>query len=222
MIRKRYFPLLGYRKLSFDEMKERSLVFYSEMKKRKSIRQFSTFIFPREVIENCILAASTAPSGANRQPWKFIVVSDPQLKKVIRLEAEKREREFYQDEATKNWVKDLKNLGTNADKPFLVEAPYLIVIFAQRYSWTDKGEKIAHYYVPESVGIATGILITAIHLAGLACLTYTPPKIGFLNNVLHRPSNERPLMILVVGFPSENSRVPEISKKTLSEMVQFF
>ena len=206
---------------SLKEMMIHSRQFLSEMEKRRSIREFSSQSFPRKVIENCLLVASSAPSGANRQPWKFVVVSNPVIKKEIRREAEKREQRFYQDISTKNWVKDLELLGTNASKPFLEVAPYLIVIFAERYSWSENKVKQMNYYVPESVGIATGMLITAIHHTGLACLTYTPPRIGFLNQLLNRPSNERPFIILVVGFPSEKAMVPKISKKALSEIAQF-
>ena len=221
MKKEKFIPLEGYLEFSLDEMKERSKKFLSEMKKRRSIREFSQRSFPRKIIENCLLSASSAPSGVNRQPWQFVVVSDSTVKKEIRREAEKREQEFYQNLSTKKWVKELEPLGTDASKPFLEEAPYLIAVFAQRYIWSENGEKHMNYYVPESVGIATGMLITAIHNAGLACLTYTPPKIGFINQILHRPSNERPFMILVVGFPAKNVLVPKITRKNLSEIVQF-
>ncbi len=221
MKKDKFIPLEGYLEFSLDEMKERSQKFLSEMRKRRSVRQFSNRSFPKKIIENCLMAASSAPSGANRQPWQFVVVSKAAVKKEIRREAEKREQEFYQNLSTKNWVKDLEPLGTDVSKPFLEEAPYLIAIFAQRYTWSENGEKQLNYYVPESVGIATGMLITAIHNVGLACLTYTPPKIGFINQILHRPSNERPFMILVVGFPVKNVLVPKITRKNLSEIVQF-
>jgi len=221
MNREKLFPLRGYVKFQANIIEERSQQFLAEMKKRRSIRHFSNRSFPMKIIENCVMTASTAPSGANRQPWQFVIVSKATLKKKIRQEAEKREREFYQSIATKDWVKDLEPLGTNASKPFLENAPYLIVVFAERYSWSENGEKLLNYYVPESVGIATGILITAIHHAGLACLTYTPPKIGFLNQILNRPANERPFMILVVGCPSKDIMLPPISKKKLPEIVQF-
>jgi len=214
--------LIGeYQGFQANNMEERSQQFLDEMKKRRSIRHFSNRFFPRKIIENCVMTASTAPNGANKQPWQFVIVSNAEVKKEIRREAEKREREFYQGMSTKEWVKDLEPLGTNANKPFLENAPYLVVVFAQRYSWSENGEKKPNYYVPESVGISTGILITAIHHAGLACLTYTPPKIGFLNQILNRPANERPFMILVVGYPSENIMIPMISKKKFSEIAQF-
>ena len=183
MKKEEFFSLQTYQTFSLKEMMIHSRQFLSEMEKRRSIREFSSQSFPRKVIENCLLVASSAPSGANRQPWKFVVVSNPVIKKEIRREAEKREQRFYQDISTKNWVKDLELLGTNASKPFLEVAPYLIVIFAERYSWSENKVKQMNYYVPESVGIATGMLITAIHHTGLACLTYTPPRIGFFKPV---------------------------------------
>lgn len=221
MKREKFVPLGEYLEFQSNIMEERSQQFLDEMKKRRSIRNFSNRSFPRKIIENCVMTASTAPNGANRQPWQFVIVSKVTVKKEIRREAEKREREFYQSILTKDWVKDLEPLGTNASKPFLENAPYLIVIFAQRYSWSKNREKQPNYYVSESVGISTGILITAIHHAGLACLTYTPPKIGFLNQILNRPTNERPFMILVVGYPSKNIMIPMISKKKIAEITQF-
>ena len=155
------------------------------------------------------------------QPWSFIVVTDPAVKQQIRKEAEKTEREFYHKSATRKWVEDLKTLGTNENKPFLEIAPYLIVIFAQRYSLLPDGSKKSHYYVNESVGIATGMLITAVHHAGLVCLTYTPSKMGFLNQVLSRPSNERPFLILVVGYPAKDTVIPKIHKKSLPDVAEF-
>jgi len=221
MKRENHIPLEEYPGFQANIMEECSQQFLDEMKKRRSIRDFSNRSFPRKIIENFVMTASTAPNGANRQPWQFVIVSNAEVKKEIRREAEKREREFYQSISTKDWVKDLEPLGTNASKPFLENAPYLIVIFSQRYSWSKNGEKQPNYYVPESVGISTGILITAIHHAGLACLTYTPPKIGFLNQILNRPINERPFMMLVVGYPSKNITVPMISKKKFDEIAQF-
>jgi iodotyrosine deiodinase len=206
---------------SMEEMEKRSEEFYLEMKKRRSVRQFSDRPVPRKVIENCIRAAGTAPSGANMQPWTFIVVSDQKIKKQIRQEAEKAEREFYHKKTNSKWLEDLKLLGTNENKPFLEVAPYFIVIFTQRYSFLPNGNKRNHYYVKESVGISTGILISALHHAGLTCLTYTPSKMDFLNRVLSRPSNERPSLIMVVGFPDKNAVIPAIDKKSLKEIVKF-
>jgi nitroreductase len=202
------------------EMEKRSEEFYLEMKKRRSVRQFSDRPVPRKVIENCIRTAGTAPSGANMQPWTFVVVKNPQIKKQIRQEAEKAEREFYSKKSSK-WVEDLGPLGTNENKPFLEAAPYLIVIFAQRYSFFPDGTKRNHYYVKESVGISTGLLISALHHAGLTCLTYTPSKMDFLNRALSRPSNEKPFLIIVAGYPGRDVMIPKIEKKSLKEIVKF-
>jgi nitroreductase len=173
------------------------------------------------IIENCIRAAGTAPSGANMQPWSFIVVSDPEVKRQIHKEAEKAERKFYNRKTNLKWVEDLKPLGTNENKPFLEIAPYLIVIFAQRYGLLPNGSKRSHYYVNESVGISTGILLSALHHAGLTCLTYTPSKMGFLNNILSRPSNERPFLIIVVGYPDKDAVIPKIVKKLPKDIIKF-
>ena len=166
--------------------------FYQEMKKRRSVRQFSDRPIPRKIIENCVLAAGTAPSGANMQPWTFVIVSDPRVKKKIRQEAEKTEQEFYTKKPNLQWIEDLAPLGTDASKPFLEEAPYLIVIFAQRHSFSPDGRKQGHYYVNESVGISAGLLVSALHHAGIACLTYTPVKMGFSQPAPIRPSIEKP------------------------------
>ncbi len=210
-----------YNDYSTVEMEKHSEEFYLEMKKRRSIRQFSARPVPRKVIENCISTAGTAPSGANMQPWTFVVANDPKIKKQIRQEAEKTEREFYHKKTNSKWLKDLELLGTNENKPFLEEAPYLIVIFAQRYSFLPDGNKRNHYYVKESVGISTGFLISALHHAGLTCLTYTPSKMDFLNRVLSRPSNEKPFLIIVVGYPGRDAMIPKIEKKSLKEIVKF-
>jgi len=221
MTEAKFSSFTNYYEYSPEEMKKRSAEFYAEMKRRRSGRQFSERPVPREIIEDCLRTAATAPSGANLQPWSFIVVTDPAVKQQIRKEAEKTEREFYHKSATRKWVEDLKTLGTNENKPFLEIAPYLIVIFAQRYSLLPDGSKKSHYYVNESVGIATGMLITAVHHAGLVCLTYTPSKMGFLNQVLSRPSNERPFLILVVGYPAKDTVIPKIHKKSLPDVAEF-
>ena len=191
------------------------------MKTRRSVRNFSDEPVEREIIENCIKAASTAPSGANHQPWKFVVVSDPKVKKEIREAAESIEEDFYTRDSTKKWVNDLQDLGTVPKKPFLEKAPYLIVVFSESYGVTETGEKQKHYYVQESVGIATGILIIALHLTGLATLTYTPAKMRFLSRILFRPDNEKPFMIIVTGYPAANATVPDINKKSLTEISHF-
>lgn len=214
-------PLADYREYTADEMVRRSAEFYRELKRRRTVRDFSDRPVPREVIENCLRAAGTAPNGANMQPWHFVVVSDPVIKRRIRLAAEAEEREFYETRASAEWLEALAPLGTDAEKPFLETAPYLIVIFAQRYGLGENGRKIKHYYVQESVGIATGMLVTAVHHAGLASLTHTPSPMGFLNEILERPKNERPFLILVVGYPASDARVPLISKKPLQEIATF-
>ena len=176
---------------------------------------------PREIIEDCLRAAGTAPSGANRQPWHFVLVSDPGVKRRIRQAAEEAERELYQKRAPKELLEALAPLGTGPDKPFLEIAPYLIVVFVQRHGLAPDGSEVKHYYPVESVGIATGILIAALHNAGLASLPYTPSAMGFLNEVLHRPSHERPLLILVTGYAAPDATVPDIRRKPLPEIATF-
>ena len=214
-------PLTGYSEFPLDEMRQRAADFHAHIKTRRTVRDFSDRPVPREVIEQCLLAAGTAPSGANQQPWRFVVVTDPEVKEEIWRKAEAEEEEFYRHRATKEWLDELAKLGTNAKKPFLKRAPYLIIIFAETYGLRDDGRKVKHYYVQESVGIATGLLIAAIHHAGLASLTHTPSPMGFLNEILDRPKNERPFLILVVGFPEEGAKVPVIYKKTLDEIATF-
>ena len=221
MVENKFLPLIDYRKYPEDEMKRRASEFYEEMIRRRTVRHFSDRPVDRSVIEDCLRAASTAPSGANQQPWSFIVVSDLTVKRLIREAAEKVEQEFYSKEATKKWVKDLDHLGTVPSKPFLESAPYLVVIFSKLYDYSSTDEKKQHYYVSESVGIATGMLITAIHHAGLVSLTYTPSKMRFLNKILSRPSNEKPFMILVAGYPAEDAVVPVIEKKSLQDIATF-
>lgn len=220
MKRARFIPL-EFEELPVEEMRRRADDFYARMKRRRTVRDFSDRPVPRDIIETCLLAAGTAPNGANMQPWHFVVVSDPAVKRQIREAAEAEEREFYQRRATEEWLEALAPLGTDANKPFLETAPYLIAIFAQSYGVGPDGEKIKHYYVQESVGIATGMLITALHLAGLATLTHTPSPMHFLNEILGRPGNERPFLLLVVGYPAENANVPAINKKPLPQIVTF-
>jgi len=203
-------------------MRQRSRDFLEAAKGRRSIRQFSNRPVPREIIEQCLLAAGTAPSGANTQPWYFAVVESPDIKRQIRAAAEKEEQAFYAHKAPQDWLDALAPLGTNADKPFLETAPYLIAVFQQRYGEAADGSRVKHYYAPESVGIATGILVTALHHAGLACLTHTPSPMGFLNQILGRPKAERPFVLLVVGFPAIDAKVPDIQKKNLAEIASFF
>lgn len=215
------FIPLAFREYPVAEMGRRANAFYAEMKRRRTVRDFSERPAPRDVIEACLRAAGTAPSGANMQPWHFVVVEDPAVKRQIREAAEAEEREFYQNRASDEWLEALAPLGTDADKPFLEIAPYLIAIFAERYGVSPEGERVKHYYVQESVGIATGMLITALHHAGLATLTHTPSPMGFLNEILERPSRERPFLLLVVGYPAADATVPAIGKKSLNEIATF-
>lgn len=221
MERGNFVPLASYREYPEGEMKSRAMAFHQEMRRRRTVREFSDRPVPREIIEECLRAAGTAPSGANLQPWHFVVVSDPEVKRKIRLAAEEEEREFYSERAPQEWLDALTPLGTDDRKPFLEGAPYLIAIFSQRYGLQPDGRKVKHYYVTESVGIATGMLITAVHTAGLVSLTHTPSPMNFLNEILGRPENERPFLLLVVGYPAERAVVPDIGKKTLDEIASF-
>ncbi len=221
MTRSNFIPYSTYREYPLEEMRERALTFRKEMERRRTIRSFSSRPVPREIIEECLRAAGTAPNGANMQPWHFVVVSDAYVKKHIREAAEAEEREFYQRRASREWLDALEPLGTDWRKPFLEEAPWVIVIFGLKDTILPDGEKRKNYYVTESVGIATGMLITAIHNAGLASLTHTPSPMGFLNKILKRPSNERPFLVLVVGYPEEGTTVPDIDKKSLDEISTF-
>lgn len=217
----KFHPLDNFREYSVEDMKERARLFHEDMKRRRSVRHFSDRNVPAEVIENCLRSASTAPSGANMQPWHFVVIYSSEMKKKIREASERGEREFYRKQSEKTWGKALKHLGTNSEKPFLEKAPCLIAIFAQPYSLSKNGEKVPHYYVNHSTGLAAGILIAAVHNAGLVSLPYTPSDPGFLNEMLGRPSYEKPFMILVAGYPEENAQVPAISKKCLKEFSTF-
>jgi len=202
-------------------MIKRSESFYNQIKQRRTVRDFSDKPVSKEVIENCIRTAGTAPSGANLQPWHFVVVSDSKIKKRIRFAAEKEEKEFYTNRAPKEWLDALAPLGTNEQKPFLEKAPHLIAIFAKSYDILPDGRKVKQYYSQESTGIACGILITAIHNAGLVSLTHTPSPMNFLNEILGRPNNERPFLLLVVGYPAKDAKVPDIQKKNLEEIASF-
>ena len=221
MTQPQFIPLPAYQEYTVDEMRRRAADFYAELKQRRSVRDFSDRPVPREIIEDCLRAAGTAPNGANQQPWHYVVVSDPAIKHQIREAAEREEREFYQRRAPEEWLAALAPLGTDANKPFLETAPYLIVIFGQTHGISSAGSKVKHYYVQESVGIATGMLITALHHAGLASLTHTPSPMNFLSQILGCPENERPFLLLVVGYPAPDARVPKISKKALGEIATF-
>lgn len=214
-------PLPEWEYVSIEEMQFRATKFLMDISDRRSVRDFSSRPVPESVITSCLRAAGTAPSGANLQPWHFVVVSNAELKRQIRLAAEKEEKEFYGHRATKEWLEALAPLGTDESKPFLEIAPYLIAIFVQTYGILLDGRHIKHYYALESVGIATGILITALHLTGLATLTHTPSPMGFLKEILQRPDNERPFLLLVTGYPALNALVPRITKKELQEFTTF-
>jgi len=221
MTKTEFIPLENYQQYSEDEMLKRSQAFYYNVKRRRTVRDFSNKPVPKEVIDNCIKAAGTAPSGANLQPWHFVVVSNPLLKKEIRIAAEEEEKEFYSNRAPKEWLEVLEPLGTDENKPFLETAPYLIAIFYKSYDLLPDGRQVKNYYAIESTGIATGILITAIHNAGLVSLTHTPSPMNFLNDILGRPKNERPFLLLVVGYPAPDAKVPDIKKKSLQEFASF-
>ena len=208
--------------LKQKEMIDISKDFFNKIKTRRTIRDFSSKEIPEEILENAIKSAGRAPSGANQQPWHFVIVSNKKIKKSIRNAAEKEEQAFYTKRAPKEWLNALRHIGTDANKPHLEKAPYLIIVFAERYSVNKKSEKIKNYYVSESVGIATGFLITALHFAGLVTLTHTPSPMKFLNKILNRPSNESAYLIIAVGYPEDDATVPVISKKKINEFLTKF
>lgn len=214
-------PYDEYREYPTEEMKRRAAEFYADIRRRRTVREFSDRPVPREVIENCLRAAGTAPSGANMQPWQFVVVTDAAIKRRIRVEAEKEEHAFYHEKAPREWLEALAPLGTDENKPFLETAPCLIVIFVETYGTLPDGRTVKHYYAQESVGIAAGILIAALHHAGLASLTHTPSPMGFLNDILGRPKHERAFLNLVVGYPAAGAKVPAITKKPLDGIATF-
>jgi nitroreductase len=214
-------PLSEYREYPIEEMRRRVNDFYVDINRRRTVREFSDRPVPRDIIETALEAASTAPSGANLQPWHFAVVSGPETKKKIRQAAEAEEREFYAHRASEEWLTALAPLGTDDQKPFLEKAPYLIAVFLQKFGELPDGRKVKHYYPAESTGLATGMLITALHVAGLATLTHTPSPMKFLNEILGRPKSERPFLLLVVGYPDDDARVPDIKRKSLEEVASF-
>jgi len=209
---------LDYVFLSVGDMIENSKSFLENIIQRRTVRDFSDKPVPIEIIENAIKSASSAPSGANKQPWHFVIVKDPVLKKEIRIAAEKEEKEFYEHRASDDWLEDLNQFGTDWHKPFLEIAPYLIVVFKQSYDLGKRGKR-KNYYVNESVGIASGFLLTALHNAGLATLTHTPSPMGFLEKILKRPKNEKAVLLIPVGYPAENAKVPDLKKKSFQEVV---
>lgn len=208
-------PLVPFR--PDEPSPEAARAFYDTLKQRRTVRMFSEEPVPREVIEDVIRAAGTAPSGANKQPWRFVAISDPEMKHKIRIAAEEEERAFYERRASERWLDDLKPFGTNPDKSFLDDVPWIVVVFALKT--TDDGGQV--YYLNESVGIATGMLLTAAHMAGLATVTHTPSPMGFLKEVLERPDHERPYMLIPMGYPSKDATVPKIDKKPLDEIAVF-
>ena len=210
------FHTLDFVRKSEADMREAAEAFRADMTRRRTVRDFSTDAVPREIIEHALMAAGTAPSGANQQPWSFAAISSLAIKKRIREAAEEEEKRFYAGRAGQDWLGALAHLGTDWEKPFLEEAPWLIAIFAQRWGETE-GKKVKHYYVPESVGIATGFLIAALHQSGLATLTHTPSPMGFLNEICERPESEKAVILLIVGYPKEGCTVPRITKKAIDD-----
>lgn len=217
----RLIPLPPRGSFSDEELKRNAVEFNKRMQQRRTVRDFSARPVPREVIESCLRAAGGAPSGANLQPWHFVAVADPAVKHEIRVAAEEEEREFYEHRAPKEWLEALAPLGTDWRKPFLEIAPWLIAVFSQPYGVQPDGTRMKHYYATESVGIATGFLVAAIHHAGLVSLTHTPSPMAFLNRILRRPAHEKPFLLLVVGHPAEDAGVPDIQRKPLAEISSF-
>jgi len=216
-------PLASKAQLTSAEGLERSSQYLETMRSRRTVRQFSDQPVPKDIIDTAVRAAGTAPSGANHQPWHFVCIRDPNIKREIRLAAEAEERAFYDGKAGDNWLQDIGPLGTDAQKPFLETAPWLIAIFSERYGLDANGSKRKNYYISESVGIATGFLISALHTAGLATLTHTPSPMKFLNTILKRPANERPFILMVVGYAAPNAKVPRAAtiKKSFNEIATF-
>ena len=218
----RMIPLPAYRELPCAEMSARARDFADTMGRRRTVRDFTDRPVTRALIEDCIRAAGSAPSGANQQPWHFVAISDPDVKRRIRVAAEAEESEFYEHRAPPEWLEVLRPLGTDADKPFLETAPWLIAVFIRRFERLPDGGKRKHYYTDESVGLATGLLLAAVHHAGLVALTHTPSPMKFLNEILGRPKDlERPFLLLVVGYPAAGATVPDIHRKTLGEIASF-
>lgn len=216
----------GYIPLEYCELDEESMIkeshdFYHQMSKRRTVREFAEKKIPRVVLENALMAAGTAPNGANMQPWHFVVVQDKEIKKRIRKAAEVEEKKLYEHRASEEWLDALAPLGTDINKPFLEKAPVLIGVFLKKFTIGENGEKLLNYYTMESVGLATGILITALHRAGLATLTYTPSPMKFLSEILERPDYERPFLLLVCGYPSDDVMVPDVKRRTLQEISTF-
>ncbi len=217
-------PFVAYTRDTYEpeEMIERSSTYFHWLNTRRTVRDYADKPVPKEVIENIIKSASTAPSGAHKQPWTFCVVSNPALKKEIRIAAEEEEKESYARRMSDEWLEDLEHLGTNWEKPFLEIAPYLIIVFKKVYDFDDGENKSNNYYVNESVGLASGFLLTAIHNAGLVGLTHTPSPMAFLTKILNRPANERPFLLIPVGYPAKETYVPQLTRKPLKEVSKFY
>lgn len=217
-------PHIGLQHTVFSPQQsiERAHDFVDHLVQRRTVRDFSSSPVDEQIIHQALRAACSAPSGANKQPWHFCVIQNPDVKRQIREAAEAEEREFYATKAPDEWLDDLKPLATNDQKPFLETAPCLIAVFLERYSVDEQGHKTKNYYMPESVGIACGFLIAALHRAGLATLTHTPSPMGFLNRILQRPTRERPFLLLVVGYPAANAQVPDIQRKPSDQTVSWF
>ncbi len=221
-MKQEYAPIpYEFNTLTEAEMQAQAEAFYQAIKTRRTVRNFSDKPIPASVIEQAILSAGTAPNGANMQPWHFVAISNADIKKQIRFAAEQEEREFYEQRASEEWLDALSHLGTDAEKPFLETASHLIVIFLKKFSYDAQGNKLKNYYTSESVGIATGFLINALHTSGVATLTHTPSPMKFLNTILKRPADERPYMILVAGYPADGCQVPTIDKKPLADIATF-
>jgi len=215
------FEPLEFEEKPPGEMEQAAARFYNEIRRRRTVRDFSDRPVSREIIENALRAAGTAPSGANMQPWHFAVIGSSELKRKIREAAEQEEREFYEHRASEEWLRALEPLGTDEHKPFLEAAPWLIAVFLKKFSFDHQGNRLKNYYTAESVGIACGFLLAALHKAGLATLTHTPSPMKFLNRLLDRPKTERPYMLIVTGYPAPDARVPVIGKLPLEDIATF-
>jgi nitroreductase len=216
----RFVPV-EFERIPPTEMSRRAALCFEQMRRRRSVRAFSPVPPPRDCIENAIRTAATAPSGAHRQPWRFVIVDDPKLKRAIREAAENEERENYEERFPPGWLEALAPLGTDWHKEFLEVAPYLVVVFKEAYGVDARGQKITNYYVNESVGIACGLFLAALHQMGLATLTHTPSPMGFLSRLLKRPANEKPYILFPVGYPADDATVPELTRKPFAELVQW-
>ncbi len=217
-----FLPLSTYQEYPPEEMLKRAEEFAIDLHRRRTVRDFSARELPVGLVEHCLSAAVSAPSGANMQPWHFVVVTNPEVKQQIRAAAETEEKEFYEHRASAEWLEALQPLGTDEHKPFLEVAPCLIAVFVQKYGLLPDGRKFKHYYPTESVGLATGMLISALHRAGLASLTHTPSPMKFLNKILGRPKHERPFLLIVTGYPADDAQVPDIKRRDMEDSVSFF